>query len=53
MVERPRCELNPPGLLAGHIPEKIERLLKPIGNIPPPEYEKQYYERSEESAMVE
>ena len=28
------------------------RLLKPIGNIPPAEYEKQYYEQSEGSAMV-
>ncbi len=28
------------------------RLLKPIGNIPPVEYEKQYYEQSEGSAMV-
>ena len=28
------------------------RLLKPIGNIPPVEYEKQYYERSEGPAMV-
>jgi len=29
-----------------------QRLLEPIGNIPPVEYEKQYYEQSEESAMV-
>ncbi len=28
------------------------RLLKPIGNIPPVEYEKHYYEQSEGSAMV-
>ena len=28
------------------------RLLKPIGNIPPVEFENQYYERSEGSAMV-
>ena len=28
------------------------RLLEPIGNIPPVEFEKQYYEQSEESAMV-
>lgn len=28
------------------------RILKPIGNIPPAEFEKQYYEQSEGSAMV-
>ncbi len=28
------------------------RLLKPIGNISPVEYENQYYEQSEGSAMV-
>jgi len=28
------------------------RLLEPIGNIPPSEFEKQYYEQSEESAMA-
>ena len=28
------------------------RLLEPIGNIPPVEFEKQYYEKIEESAMV-
>ena len=28
------------------------RLLEPIGNIPPAEFEKQYYEQIEESAMV-
>jgi transposase InsO family protein len=28
------------------------RLLEPIGNIPPAEYEKLYYDLSEESAMV-
>ncbi len=28
------------------------RLLEPIGNIPPAEYEKLYYEQTEESAMV-
>jgi len=28
------------------------RLLEPIGNIPPAEYEKLYYDRTEESAMV-
>jgi putative transposase len=28
------------------------RLLEPIGNIPPVEFEKQYYEQIEESAMV-
>ena len=28
------------------------RLLEPIGNIPPAEYEKLYYEKTEESAMV-
>ena len=28
------------------------RLLEPIGNIPPAEYEKLYYDQTEESAMV-
>jgi len=28
------------------------RLLEPVGNIPPVEYEQQYYDRMEESAMV-
>jgi len=28
------------------------RLLEPIGNIPPAEYEKRYYEQIEGSAMV-
>jgi len=28
------------------------RLLEPIGNIPPAEFEKQYYQQTSESAMV-
>jgi len=36
----------------GGLPFNNRRLLKSIGNIPPVEFEKQYYEQSEGSAMV-